>query len=118
MDAMSEQVQKGAAQIAANTGTKFSFHQIVDDPPVLTDPRIRKIVAESATELNLTTKSMPSGATQDAQSIGHVAPIGMIFIPSVGGISHAPQEFSRPQDVINGANVLLHSILHLDSQQL
>jgi beta-ureidopropionase / N-carbamoyl-L-amino-acid hydrolase len=61
---------------------------------------------------------MPSGATQDAQSIGHVAPIGMIFIPSVGGISHAPQEFSRPQDVINGANVLLHSILHLDSQQL
>ncbi len=46
---------------------------------------------------------------------------GMIFIPSIGGISHAPEEFSRPQDVVNGANVLLGnvllgSVLQLDAQ--
>ena len=41
-------------------------------------------------------------------------PRGMIFVPSVGGISHAPKEFTRPQDVVNGANVLLQAILALD----
>jgi beta-ureidopropionase / N-carbamoyl-L-amino-acid hydrolase len=118
MDAMFDQIQKDAAQIAADTNTKFVFHQIVDDQPVLTDLRLRKIVADSAAELKLSTKPVPSGATQDAQSIGHIAPIAMIFIPSVAGISHAPQEFSRPQDIVNGANVLLLSVLQLDSQQM
>jgi beta-ureidopropionase / N-carbamoyl-L-amino-acid hydrolase len=118
MDAMFEQLQKDAAQIAADTNTKFAFHQIVDDQPVLTDLRLRKIVADCAAELKLSTKPVPSGATQDAQSIGHIAPIAMIFIPSVAGISHAPQEFSRPQDIVNGANVLLLSVLQLDSQQM
>jgi len=89
----------------------------VDDQPVLTDPRLRKIVADSAAELKFTIKPVPSGATQDAQSIGHIAPIAMIFVPSVAGISHAPQEFTRSQDIVNGANVLLLSVLHLDSQQ-
>jgi N-carbamoyl-L-amino-acid hydrolase len=40
--------------------------------------------------------------------------MGMIFIPSIGGISHAPKEFSRPEDIVNGANVLLASLLRLD----
>ena len=41
----------------------------------------------------------------------------MIFIPSIGGISHAPKEFSRPQDITNGANVLLNTLLKLDAAQ-
>jgi N-carbamoyl-L-amino-acid hydrolase len=57
-----------------------------------------------------------SGATHDAQSMGRLAPMGMIFVPSVRGISHAPEEFTPPQDVINGVNVLLRSVLQLDSQ--
>jgi beta-ureidopropionase / N-carbamoyl-L-amino-acid hydrolase len=60
---------------------------------------------------------LPSGATHDAQSVARLAPSGMIFIPSIGGISHAPEEFSRPQDVVNGANVLLRSVLQLDAQK-
>ena len=39
----------------------------------------------------------------------------MIFVPSVGGISHSPREFSHPEDIANGANVLLHTLLKLDS---
>jgi N-carbamoyl-L-amino-acid hydrolase len=46
--------------------------------------------------------------------MANLGPIGMIFIPSVGGISHSPQEFSRPGDIENGANVLLQSVLGLD----
>jgi N-carbamoyl-L-amino-acid hydrolase len=45
-----------------------------------------------------------------------LGPMGMIFIPSVGGISHSPREFSRPEDIANGANVLLHTVLALDGE--
>jgi N-carbamoyl-L-amino-acid hydrolase len=47
--------------------------------------------------------------------VARFAPIGMLFIPSVGGISHSPKEFSRPEDVVRGANVLLNAVLTLDS---
>ncbi len=57
---------------------------------------------------------MPSGAGHDAQSLAALAPIGMLFIPSGGGISHSPREFSRSRDIVNGANVLLHTVLELD----
>ncbi|HXH66665.1 MAG TPA: Zn-dependent hydrolase, partial [Candidatus Limnocylindrales bacterium] len=113
-----DRIHHDADQIARTSGTKFSFQEIVDDRPALTDPRLRKIIADSANQLGLTTKLVPSGATQDAQSIGRLAPIGMIFVPSVGGISHAPEELTQPQDVINGVNVLLRSVLQLDSQNL
>jgi beta-ureidopropionase / N-carbamoyl-L-amino-acid hydrolase len=105
-----------ANQIATASGTKFSFKETVADLPALTDPRLRQVIADAAKQLNLTTKALPSGATQDAQSIARLAPIGMIFIPSVRGISHAPEELSYPQDILNGANVLFRSALQLDSQ--
>jgi len=57
---------------------------------------------------------MPSGAGHDAQEMAHICPVGMIFIPSVDGISHSPREFSLPADITNGANVLLHTLLKLD----
>ena len=46
--------------------------------------------------------------------LARIAPVGMIFVPSVGGISHSPRELTRPQDVENGANVLLQTLLRLD----
>ncbi len=112
-----DRMRGDADQIARASGTKFSFQEIVADRPALTDPRLRKIIADSAGQLGLATKLVPSGATHDAQSIGRLAPIGMIFVPSVGGISHAPGEFTQPQDVVNGANVMLRSVLQLDAQK-
>jgi N-carbamoyl-L-amino-acid hydrolase len=57
---------------------------------------------------------MPSGARHDAQAMAQLGPMGMIFIPSIGGISHSPKEYSTPQDIENGANVLLESVLAAD----
>ena len=62
--------------------------------------------------------SLPSGAGHDAQNLARICPMGMIFIPSVGGISHAPTEFSHPHDITNGANVLLNALLKLDAAVL
>ena len=76
---------------------------------------MRALIAESARALGLTTRVMPSGAGHDAQAIATLGPMGMIFVPSVGGISHSPKEFTRAEDVTNGANVLLHTLLRLDA---
>ena len=58
---------------------------------------------------------LPSGAGHDAQMMAQLSPMGMIFVPSVGGISHAPKELTRWDDCANGANALLRSILEMDS---
>lgn len=80
-----------------------------------TDERLRSLVEQSARELGLSTLRMPSGAGHDAQSIALLAPVGMIFIPSLSGISHSPKEFSRPEDVKNGVEVLFKTLLALDA---
>jgi len=82
--------------------------------PALTSKDFQRLIDATAKHLGFTTRVMPSGAGHDAQEIAKLGPVGMIFIPSVGGISHSPKEFSRPQDIENGANVLLHTVLAFD----
>jgi len=71
-------------------------------------------IEAAAAELGLKTMRLPSGAGHDAQMMAKIGPIGMIFVPSVDGISHSPKEFTRWQDCANGANVLLQTILLID----
>ena len=59
---------------------------------------------------------MPSGAGHDAQSLKDVAPLGMIFVPSKDGVSHAPSEFTSEQQIADGVNVLLHSIIGMERE--
>ena len=59
---------------------------------------------------------MQSGAGHDSQQMAMIAPVGMIFVASIGGISHSPKEFTKPIDMANGANVLLQTILVLDKE--
>ena len=109
-----EKIKSEAEKIAADSKTKFDFKEINVNIPAPTDPKIRSLISDSARELGLTTKSLPSGAGHDAQDMARLGPAGMIFVPSVGGISHSPREFSHPEDIANGANVLLHTLLKLD----
>ena len=114
-----EKIEKEAQDIAERTETKITFSSIdAMAIPAPTDTRIRKYIDESAKELGLSTLFMPSGAGHDAQNMTKIAPTGMIFIPSVGGISHSPKEYSRPEDIVNGVNVLLHTILKIDRSAL
>jgi N-carbamoyl-L-amino-acid hydrolase len=108
-------IEEEAKRIAQETGTDISITPIdATAIPAPTDERVRKVIAQAATDLGLTYKLMPSGAGHDSQDLARIAPIGMIFVPSVGGISHSPKEFTRPEDMANGANVLLQTILQLD----
>ena len=119
IDLVFEKVKESAEKIATDTGTAISFVPLdVTAIPAPTDQRLRKIIQEAATRLGLTTKLMPSGAGHDAQNLARMVPIGMIFVPSVGGISHSPKEFTTPSDMANGASVLMQSILKLDEKGL
>jgi beta-ureidopropionase / N-carbamoyl-L-amino-acid hydrolase len=109
-------IQSEAEALGKLNQTRFSFTEPVVVHPSLTDPGMRKLIDDTARSLGFSTKSMPSGAGHDAQEIARVAPVGMIFIPSIGGISHSPKEFSRPQDIENGANVLLKTVVAFDKR--
>jgi N-carbamoyl-L-amino-acid hydrolase len=109
-------IREEAAAIAGRTGTRISFQPIdATAVPAPTDRRVRGIIAAAASELGLQHRLMPSGAGHDAQDLAPLTPTGMIFVPSVGGISHSPKEYTRPADMANGANVLLRSILKIDA---
>lgn len=114
IETLYQKIRVEADQIAQSSKVKFDFKEINVNIPAPTDARVRGLIDESAKELGLSTKVMPSGAGHDAQDMARLAPVGMIFVPSVGGISHSPKEFSKPKDIENGANVLLGTLLKLD----
>ncbi len=119
IQALYANIEREAEGIAAETGTSISFAPIdVTAVPALTDPRLRQIIKGAADALGLSSQLMPSGAGHDAQNMARIAPTGMIFVPSKDGISHSPQEYTSPGDMANGANVLLHTILQIDSGAL
>lgn len=101
--------------MAANVQIEFRPLDTTADPAIMTTA-IQDEIASSAKKLGLSTKRMPSGAGHDAQDMALIAPTGMIFVPSRGGISHSPKEFTSAEDMANGANVLLHTILALDKK--
>jgi len=113
---LAEQVVAEAHRIGVENGTTFTFKADYLSTPALMDPSVQEAIEASAKGLGLTARRQPSGAGHDAQEIAEIAPAGMIFCPSVGGISHSPKEYTKPQDVVNGANVLLHTILGLDGK--
>jgi N-carbamoyl-L-amino-acid hydrolase len=103
-------------RIAKETGTTIAYVEETPHVPAMADERVRAVIARSAKALGLSTRSLPSGAGHDAQSMALLGPMGMIFVPSVGGISHSPKEFTKPVDITNGANVLLRTLLALDAE--
>lgn len=110
-----DRIRTEAEAIGRALGTTFRYESTHHSAPALCDPRIKAAVAASARELSLTSRELPSGAGHDAQHMAQLCPSGMIFIPSVGGISHSPKEFSHARDITNGANVLLATVRALDA---
>ena len=107
-------IRARAVEIEHATGTEISITQIEHDAPALAAPAIQRRIEAAAGMLGLKTMHLPSGAGHDAQILAKIAPMAMIFVPSIGGISHSPKEFSRWSDCANGADVLMHAILLTD----
>ena len=101
------------AQIAVSEGVEIKTRQLARFEPVIFDDRVIDLVESIAKEQNNSVQRMPSGAGHDAQMLARVCPAGMIFVPSVKGISHNAAEFTDEADLNAGANILLHTMLAL-----
>jgi N-carbamoyl-L-amino-acid hydrolase len=111
---LGDETQKRAQQIAQQTNTEISMKKVEHDPPATAAPEIQAQIEGAAAALGFKTMRLPSGAGHDAQVMAKLGPMGMIFVPSVAGISHSPKELSHWQDCANGANVLLQTVLRMD----
>lgn len=112
-----EAIKTRSDEIAKASNVQIEFRPLdtTADPAIMTTA-IQDEIAASSEKLGLSTKRMPSGAGHDAQDMALIANTGMIFVPSKGGISHSPKEYTSAEDMANGANVLLHTILALDKK--
>jgi N-carbamoyl-L-amino-acid hydrolase len=118
IESLFTEIEKRGASIANDSKTKITFERKLNHvTPAMTDKKLQSVIDETAKSLGFKTKYMPSGAGHDSQELSVIAPVAMIFVPSVGGISHSPKEFTKPEDMTNGANVLLQSILTIDKQK-
>jgi N-carbamoyl-L-amino-acid hydrolase len=106
-------LQVFATEIAAAEGVTLAQRTLARFAPVAFDPAVVNLVEETARGLGHPVRRMPSGAGHDAQMLARVCPAGMVFVPSIGGISHNVQEFTEATDIEAGANVLLQTLLKL-----
>ena len=102
-------------QLATAEQVTVAVERLARFAPVVFDSAIVRLVEEAARERGLAVRRMTSGAGHDAQMIARIAPAAMIFVPSVGGISHSPDEHTEETDLVAGANVLLDVVARLAS---
>lgn len=104
-----------ADRVAAASGVTVAWHPEEPIEPMPLADDVREVIRRSATELGFSRMDIPSGAGHDSQNMAHLAPTGMIFVPSRDGRSHSPAEHTDFADVERGANVLLSTVLALSS---
>lgn len=106
-----EKIDAFVQDLTEKHGLSYKTEVMVRFTPVQFDQQMTEVVQAAAEKNGLTFKRMPSGAGHDAQMMAAVCPSTMIFIPSVNGISHNVEEYSKDQDVINGAQVLFDAVV-------
>ena len=102
-----------ADEAARDEGVELARESLARFEPVDFDPRLVDLVERTARDLGLSVRRLPSGAGHDAQMLARMCPAGMIFVPSVGGLSHNVREHTEPEDLVAGARVLLRVLLEL-----
>jgi N-carbamoyl-L-amino-acid hydrolase len=113
---MWDRIEKAIATTDEEEGVSTHCEIINEIAPALADSSVQSAIREAARSAGLATIDLPSGAVHDAGEISRIAPMGMIFVPSRDGISHAPQEYTSWDDCANGVEVLYRTVLQLDTR--
>jgi N-carbamoyl-L-amino-acid hydrolase len=100
-------------ELGQQEGLGISVRRLARFAPVPFDAGVVRVIERAAASLGQPIRPMTSGAGQDAQMLARICPTAMIFVPSIGGISHNPKESTKPEHVELGANVLLRTLLEL-----
>lgn len=114
LDQMEAMLTTAMDDIARATQTRIQIHPTLRNEPVLVNSHIYNTIANVSDQLGLPTQSLPSRASHDAQNMANVTDMGLIFVPSRSGLSHASAEYTAPEQCAQGANVLLHTLVQLD----
>ena len=104
------------ASIGAETGCPIAVDPQFSVDPTPADAVVMSTIAAASADLGLSCSHLPSRASHDAQEIGRRWPMGMIFVPSRGGISHSAAEFTSDAQCWAGTAVLLETLLRLDRE--
>ena len=113
---MADEIRERLDSIAQETGTTMVMRQVSENTAAVAAPRVQEAIIQSAGDEGLAALRLPSGAGHDAQMMARLGPMGMIFVPSIGGISHAPDERTSWDDCARGAQVLLGAVLAADAR--
>jgi acetylornithine deacetylase/succinyl-diaminopimelate desuccinylase-like protein len=107
------EIEQTCAQVAARRKLQVRVTPINADAPATCAPRVIDALVEAAEENGLPYKKMVSRAYHDSLFMARIAPVGMVFIPCRGGVSHRPDEYSAPEEIETGARVLASTLARL-----
>lgn len=116
LDDRHESFARAAAEAGARRGVATTVKRLSRTEPVTTSPEVRAAMTAAIEGLGLEFRVLPSGAGHDTVQMARLGPVGMIFVPSAGGRSHCPEEWTAPGHVEAGASALLATMLALDSR--
>ncbi|MEO7133963.1 MAG: Zn-dependent hydrolase [Vicinamibacterales bacterium] len=115
LTALGDEIQRRAAAIARDSRTEITMTLASRNPPALATASMQSAIGKAAERIGLQSNRLPSGAGHDAQMVAALCPMGMIFVPSIGGVSHSPMERTAWEDCANGAAVLLGAVMEIDA---
>ncbi len=118
LDQLMTDLERQLEAIATTTQTQIHIEPSLYNEPALAQPQLQQIIVEVCESLGLSYLHLPSRASHDAQEMATFTDMAMIFVPSIGGISHSTTEYTSPEQCAQGANVLLHTLLRLDQAYL
>jgi N-carbamoyl-L-amino-acid hydrolase len=113
LEALAAEVAAAVAAIAEETDVRATVNRFWTSEPTAFDPALVQAVQATADDLGLPSQRLWSAAGHDAKYMADVCPTAMIFVRSQGGLSHCEQEYSTPEDIAAGANVLLGTALRI-----
>ena len=116
LDQLVEELMQQVERIGVETGCPIAVDPQFSVDPTPADAVVMATIAEAAADLGLSHSHLPSRASHDAQEVGRRWPMGMIFVPSRGGLSHSAAEFTSDEQCWAGTAVLLETLLRLDRQ--
>ena len=116
LEAAERELVRMAQESEEQDGVQISINRHRFTDAVAITQGMQDWVGEAAERAGFTWERVPSGAGHDAQAIASIAPMAMVFVPSAGGISHAIEEYSSPEDCANGTQVLLELLLLADER--
>lgn len=111
-------VRNRAQEIAKRREIAVDLLPIRDELPVALDERLLPLIKEICEEKGIPYEIMPSGAGHDAMQMAKITRAGMIFVPSKRGISHSPLEWTNPEEICLGAQLLLETIVRVANEEI